>query len=670
MQFQTLRQKRTTRNSLLSATVFLTSFLAAAARHAVCDGFEFNETSTTVSIPEPIYWRQTLFLIPYQFGSAAEPAAAQAVWLFVSKDRGVTWQKISEAQPHVKSFNYRAEADGEYWFAIRTLDKQGRAWPAGPYQPELRVIVDTTIPRIDVVQATRRADGAIDIQWRGSDANLDPASWKFESQTGAAAPWQSVQLHDTTIANAEVANPPPGPDSTDNSMHGGRSTWQPAAGPVPAAIRATVCDRAGNTATFRSEIQTVATILPAFQRLPAITISGTLPSPQPAANHTPSVAAGVFEPPAALPLPVIAPGWISSSSVPELPLFQPPADQPWPPGAISRAPFRLSTNGANSPNDSVTAYGNPQAVGAPLALQNSAPSSPADSGIPARYATAGDTNQNAAINGADVSANQPAFQPLPPYREASPTPLRNAQPPAGELFDSVPAPPAAYGGQNLPTTQPMLVGSRSFALEYDVEQIGRSGISKVELWGTRDGGQTWRYYAQDDDNRSPLVVTVDEEGLYGFRIVVETADGAPLRPVSGDAPELLVGVDLRRPLTELTAIEPGAGNLADHLVLRWWAQDDNLEPRPISLFYSSRPAGPWSAVATSLENTGEYAWRVERHVPTRFYLRLEARDTAGNLAAFQTRDPIEFVAPAPSVRLRSAEPLDPTATGDEAASYR
>ncbi len=64
--------------------------------------------------------------------------------------------------------------------------------------------------------------------------------------------------------------------------------------------------------------------------------------------------------------------------------------------------------------------------------------------------------------------------------------------------------------------------------------------------------------------------------------------------------------------------------------------DNNLEPRPISLFYSSRSTGPWSAIATNLENTGEYAWRVERYVPTRFYLRIEARDTAGNLAAFQT----------------------------------
>jgi hypothetical protein len=199
--------------------------------------------------------------------------------------------------------------------------------------------------------------------------------------------------------------------------------------------------------------------------------------------------------------------------------------------------------------------------------------------------------------------------------------------------------------------------------------MGRWGVTKVELWGTRDGGRSWHNYARDDDNRSPLVATVDEEGLYGFRIVVESAGSVAQPPAAGQEPELWVAVDLRRPVIELTAIERGDGNLADHLLLHWRAADDNLEPRPISLFYSSRPAGPWSAIATNLENSGAYPWRVERHVPARFYLRLEARDTAGNLAAFQTREPIEFSPLAPGGQLLDAEPMGPTANGIE-PSYR
>jgi hypothetical protein len=67
-----------------------------------------------------------------------------------------------------------------------------------------------------------------------------------------------------------------------------------------------------------------------------------------------------------------------------------------------------------------------------------------------------------------------------------------------------------------------------------------------------------------------------------------------------------------------------------------------------------------------LENTGEYAWRVERYVPARFYLRIEARDTAGNLAAFQTREPVEFSPPSLAGRLRSAEPVGPASGANQA----
>ena len=163
--------------------------------------------------------------------------------------------------------------------------------------------------------------------------------------------------------------------------------------------------------------------------------------------------------------------------------------------------------------------------------------------------------------------------------------------------------------------------------------------------------------------------TVDDAGLYGFRIVVESAGGAPaIPPRSGDAPELWVDVDLHQPTAELTSIELGTGNLADHLILRWRAEDDNLDPRPIALFYSSRPAGPWTAIATNLENTGEYAWQVQRHVPDRFYLRLEARDVAGNLAAFQTREASRPAGYSTIARLRGAESLGPTA-GQEASDF-
>jgi hypothetical protein len=70
-------------------------------------------------------------------------------------------------------------------------------------------------------------------------------------------------------------------------------------------------------------------------------------------------------------------------------------------------------------------------------------------------------------------------------------------------------------------------------------------------------------------------------------------------------------------------------------------------------------------VATNLENTGEYAWQLQRYLPDRFYLRLEVRDAAGNLTAFQTREPVILPNSQPSARLRDAEPAGPTANAPD-----
>ena len=198
-----------------------------------------------------------------------------------------------------------------------------------------------------------------------------------------------------------------------------------------------------------------------------------------------------------------------------------------------------------------------------------------------------------------------------------------------------------------------MVSSRTFDLDYALESPGQWGVSRVELWGTRDGGETWRNYALDDDNRSPLRVCVEGEGLYGFRLVAQSTGGlAATGPQPGDLPELWVAVDLKGPRAELLSVQQGVGNMSDHLVIHWRVEDSNLESQPIALFYSSRAGGPWSAVATGLENTGEYAWRLDRYLPSRFYLRLEARDLAGNVASCQTPQTIVLNRAQPTVRLR------------------
>ena len=99
-----------------------------------------------------------------------------------------------------------------------------------------------------------------------------------------------------------------------------------------------------------------------------------------------------------------------------------------------------------------------------------------------------------------------------------------------------------------PGERPRMVNSRTFELAYDVDSVGPSGIGRVELWGTRDGGQSWRRFTVESGNRSPLVVKVDDEGLYGFRAVVTNGAGVGGKPPkSGDSPDIWIGVDLTKP---------------------------------------------------------------------------------------------------------------------------
>ena len=45
-------------------------------------------------------------------------------------------------------------------------------------------------------------------------------------------------------------------------------------------------------------------------------------------------------------------------------------------------------------------------------------------------------------------------------------------------------------------------------------------------YGARGQREDVEPFREDDDNRCPLVVTVDDEGLYGFKIVVQSVGGA------------------------------------------------------------------------------------------------------------------------------------------------
>jgi hypothetical protein len=210
--------------------------------------------------------------------------------------------------------------------------------------------------------------------------------------------------------------------------------------------------------------------------------------------------------------------------------------------------------------------------------------------------------------------------------------------------------------------RPRMVNSRLFELEYDVDAVGPSGIGRVELWGTRDGGQTWRNYAVANERRNALMVTVDEEGIYGFRVLVINGAGIGAKPPkSGDLPDLWVGVDLTKPTARIASAQQGVDAEAGHLIITWQADDNMLAARPISLSFSQNRAGPWLPIASGLENISRYSWPIDEHTPARIYLRIEVRDEAGNLAIYETPGPVTIDQSQPSVHIRDVRSLGQSA---------
>jgi hypothetical protein len=201
-----------------------------------------------------------------------------------------------------------------------------------------------------------------------------------------------------------------------------------------------------------------------------------------------------------------------------------------------------------------------------------------------------------------------------------------------------------------------LVNSKSVALDYELKNVGPSGVSAVEVWCTRDG-RNWQKQETVAEGKTPITVDVPEEGVYGFSLVARNGVGLGKRPPrAGESPQVVLEVDLTRPAVRLMGVQVD-GDAADRrLVVTWRALDRNMGRRPIVLSYAEQAEGPWQPIADGLENSGRYVWKVPAAAPLRFLLRVEATDLAGNVGAAQTASPVLMDQSQPEVSIRTVEP--------------
>ena len=82
------------------------------------------------ALPPAIAWRQNAFSIPFKVAPATgADQQPSEIRLYVSTNQGAKWDLAQTVPPTATSFTYRAQADGEYWFLIRSVDRKGQLQP-------------------------------------------------------------------------------------------------------------------------------------------------------------------------------------------------------------------------------------------------------------------------------------------------------------------------------------------------------------------------------------------------------------------------------------------------------------------------------------------------------------------------------------------------------------
>ncbi len=176
--------------------------------------------------PQVVDHNRRAFRIPLNIPKEDVPRYKQ-FQLWSSADGGGRWEKGDTTTLDRPFFSFSAQRDGEYWFAVRTVDTKGRLFPAddADIEPIMKVIVDTRRPTM-LLEARKRRGNFASVHWEVTDEHLDLGSLVIEYQAEGARDW----------ARAPIARP----------ARIGIASWD--AGTAEAIkVRGTISDRAGNT---------------------------------------------------------------------------------------------------------------------------------------------------------------------------------------------------------------------------------------------------------------------------------------------------------------------------------------------------------------------------------------------------------------------------------------
>ncbi|HZZ76866.1 MAG TPA: hypothetical protein VFE62_00010 [Gemmataceae bacterium] len=523
--------------------------------------------------------------------TAAERPDVRELLLYASTDQGRKWKQVAgPITPDKEHFVFYAPADGLYWLRVAKINRQGVQNPddnslmSGP--PDMKLMIDTLKPIVRSIQATRYNDD-VHVTWdvQEDNPNLSTEGMRLEYQIkDSSDSWKPIQM-------------PPGLT--------GKTQFTPGHN-HPLVVRLTITDLARNQSYAMAEVQ--GTLTPAGYSNPdrSPTLPGQLTMPDRKVQ----------------PLEI-------ENKVP------PPVDidKTRPPVAPLPTNDGILGNGKIAPPSGGLLSGPPKTIAPPPVGPLPPPMGIAPVEGPKPGALVGQEKDS----GDKVIADS-RFQPEKPVqREIQPSMPGGIVPPMGEksIVNSAPA------RKPLPAIQ--YVNQHQIMLEYELRRVGPSGIGGIELWLTRDDGDTWEPYAADEDvqatalnNRQKRKFDLRDasdrplaDGVYGLTLVVKNRAGLGKKPRPGDVPEIRVEIDTTLPFAQM--FQPIADpQHPDQVLLKWTAEDKNLAQTPITLEYAEKADGQWQVIANDLDNSGRFSWKVGPGIPVQVFLRMRVRDKAGN----------------------------------------
>ncbi|TWU65218.1 hypothetical protein V7x_07640 [Crateriforma conspicua] len=617
---------------------------ASTANTVMPDGGRSPEPSGAV---EAAIVGQRSFSLPVQVRQdQPAPAEVQLYVASVSDDDtpqppALQWQMLGRQAFPAEAFDVTSPSDGRYFFAIRTLDSDGRVSPPGQLRPDVQVLVDTTGPVIELnaeatedgqVRADVRIDDASAIQgvliqylidgapaWQKVDQTLGRGASQF--QFPVSGDWRGMTLRVSAM------------DSLGHKTHVSDVIRRPRLAQRPGTRLA---DRGKATdALVASDVSShsnppVRSVgVPITRRIHAVPIGGSNAAvPENAGDSGALSGDSAALPPPATPEEITQSRLLNGPSLgalaPTMPESAKPASEDLASPGQSALRRWQAAGGVDRQWDPEQVMQKPRSVQDAMRPIGTAPVD--------RKNTSDRTYQSARV-------------------DSSPAPVQ------GDVSDDADASFVPFA--STPVDAPVRYSdSPRFSLDYELEAVGSNGIKAVELWGSVDGGQSWEKWGEDPDLASPFDVETKGEGLFGFRIVVVASSGlSSPTPLAGESADINVVVDTTSPTTRIRGARYGDGDSTGCLIIQYDAGDEHLSARPVTLSFAPKAEGPWTTIAAGLRPDGPYVWPADPGLPHQLYLRVTATDLAGNVTSYALPDPIDTQGLAPRARIRGFRTL-------------